>query len=288
MSQPIQLDAEILDNRLVTCDHYVMSLAAPPIAAGARPGQFVMLRPSAGADPLLPRALAFYGADPAAGRIDLLYRVVGIGTRLLSELRAGASVALWGPLGTAFALAPAGRAEAVGTTTPGPPGRSASRHLLVGGGIGVPPLVFLAETARRAASGADGFQALIGAATKEYLVGEAELRAAGVPVTVATDDGTRGHRGFVTDLLREALGRDGGPATVYACGPNPMLAAVAHLRAAAGVPCQVSLEAPMACGVGACLGCTVPLAAGGYARVCTEGPVFDATAIAWEALGAID
>jgi dihydroorotate dehydrogenase electron transfer subunit len=266
MSQPIQLEAEILDNRLVTCDHYVMTLAAPPIAAGARPGQFAMLRPAAGADPLLPRAMAFYGADPAAGRIDLLYRVVGIGTRLFSQLRAGERITLWAPLGTAFALAPAGR------------------HLLVGGGIGVPPLVFLAETARRAAPGAGGFQALIGAATSEYLVGEAELMAVGIPVTVATDDGTRGHRGFVTDLLRKALDGDGGPMTVYACGPNPMLAAVARLCADAGVPCQVSLEAPMACGVGACLGCTVPLAAGGYARVCTEGPVFDATAIAWDVM----
>src|SRR5262249_40690398 len=162
---------------------------------------------------------AFYGADPAAGRIDLLYRVVGIGTRLLSELRVGASVALWGPLGTAFALSPAGS-------------RLTHRHLLVGGGIGVPPLVFLSETAPRTASGTHRFQALIGAATKEYLVGEAELTAAGLPVTVATDDGTRGHRGFVTDLLREALGRVGGPATVYACGPNSMLAAVARLCAA--------------------------------------------------------
>lgn len=266
MSQPVQLDAEILDNRLITCDHYVMTLAAPPIAQHARPGQFVMLRPVPSADPLLPRALAFYAMDAAAGQIELLYRVVGIGTRLLSEIRAGERVTLWGPLGSAFALAPTGR------------------HLLVGGGIGVPPLVFFAESVRRAAQGAGDFEALLGAARADYLVGEAKLAAAGVPVRVATDDGSRGHRGFVTDLLEEALARDGGPATVYACGPMPMLAAVARLCAAAGAPCQVSLEAPMACGVGVCLGCTVPLKAGGYARVCTEGPVFDAESIAWETI----
>jgi dihydroorotate dehydrogenase electron transfer subunit len=275
MSQPVQLDAEILDNRLITCDHYVMTLAAPPIAEQARPGQFVMLRPVPSADPLLPRALAFYAADAAAGRIELLYRVVGIGTRLLSEIRAGERVTLWGPLGSAFALAPSGR------------------HLLVGGGIGVPPLVFLAESAPRTAQGAPGFVALLGAARADYLVGEAELAAAGVAVRVATDDGSRGHHGFVTDLLQEALAGEGGPASasahpqVYACGPTPMLAAVARLCAAAGVPCQVSLEAPMACGVGVCLGCTVPLRSGGYARVCTEGPVFDAESIAWQALAGL-
>jgi dihydroorotate dehydrogenase electron transfer subunit len=266
MSQPVQLDAEILDNRLITCDHYLMTLAAPPIAERARPGQFVMVRPVPSADPLLPRALAFLGADPSTGGIDLLYRVVGIGTRLLSEIRVGERVTLWGPLGSSFVLAPTGR------------------HLLVGGGIGVPPLVFLAETARRSAIAVDGIQAFVGAAPADYLVGEAELTAAGIPVRVATDDGTRGHHGFVTGLLREALAQDGGPTTVYACGPNPMLAAVARLCAGADVSCQLSLEAPMACGVGACLGCTVPLAAGGYARVCTEGPVFDAETIAWDTL----
>jgi len=265
MSQPVQLDAEILDNRLITCDHYVMTLAVPPIAQQARPGQFVMLRPVPSADPLLPRALAFYGAD-AAGRIELLYRVVGIGTRLLSEIRAGERVTLWGPLGSAFAPEPTGR------------------HLLVGGGIGVPPLVFLAVSLRRAAQGAGDFEALLGAARADYLVGEAELAAAGVPVRVATDDGSRGHRGFVTDLLQQALAHESGPPVVYACGPMPMLAAVARLCAAAGAPCQVSLEAPMACGVGVCLGCTVPLKAGGYARVCTEGPVFDAESIAWQTI----
>jgi dihydroorotate dehydrogenase electron transfer subunit len=241
-----------------------MTLGAPEVAAAAMPGQFAMLRTTFRADPLLPRAYSFLDADPDTGQIEVLYRVVGAGTRVLSELRPGARVSLWGPMGVPFAPAASGR------------------HLLVGGGVGVPPIVFLASRLARRP-----IQVLIGAATAEYLVGIDELPAAGVPVSVSTDDGSRGARGFVTDLLRDALAAGGDEGTtVYACGPMPMLAAVARICAAGGVACQVALEAPMACGVGACLGCTVARRAGGYARVCTEGPVFDAGEVEWDALQA--
>jgi dihydroorotate dehydrogenase electron transfer subunit len=268
MAHPVQLESEVRDNRLVAREHYLLTLAAPAIAAQALPGQFVMLRPGNGDDPLLPRAFSFHQVDAGSGSIDLLYRVVGTGTRRMSSLRAGEQVSVWGPLGTPFAP---------DTTT---------RMLLVGGGVGVPPLVHLGAQLVRDRGLRLSMQALIGAATADFVLGEEELVRAGVPVEIATDDGTRGHRGFVTDLLELALAKERASTSVYACGPMPMLAAVARICAEAGVACQVALEAPMACGVGACLGCTVPRVAGGYARVCTEGPVFDATAINWEQIQA--
>jgi dihydroorotate dehydrogenase electron transfer subunit len=268
MIQPpmVQLESEILDNRPVAREHFLLSLAAPPIASHALPGQFLMLRPGRTADPLLPRAFSFFAVAPGRGRVDLLYRVVGAGTRVMSALRPGDRVAVWGPLGQPFTPIPS------------------TRMLLVGGGVGVPPIVFMAARHRQplpAHGDSAGIEAFIGAATAEFVVGTEELVAASVPVQVATDDGTLGHRGYVTDLLQGALGSSTEETTVYACGPMPMLAAVARICSAAGVACQVALEAPMACGVGACLGCTVPRIEGGYARVCTDGPVFDAAAIAW-------
>lgn len=264
MAEAVQLEAPVLANREMASGHFRLSLAVPPIAAAVLPGQFVMLRCPDGADPLLPRAYSVYAADPASGRIDLVYRVVGAATRRMRQLRTGDLTSVWGPLGNAFTPAPSGE------------------MLLVGGGVGVPPLVFFAARLKKPPGSA--VRALIGAATATFLLGLEEFAAAGVPVAVATDDGTRGHHGFVTELLVQALA-EGRPTTVYACGPTPMLKAVARVCAAVGAACQVSLEAPMACGVGACLGCTVPRVAGGFARVCTDGAVFDATSIAWDQLG---
>ena len=287
MTDRIQFEASVAANREVAREHFRMSLHAPAVAAAARPGQFVMLRPGAGTDPLLPRAYSVYAADPEAGRIDVLYRVVGAGTRALRRLHQGETLSLWGPLGNHFIPAPSGRL------------------ILVGGGVGVPPLVFLAGSGGRAPGDSPAIRpgrgtartpdhpfaavpprplALVGAATAEYLVGVEDLAAAGAEVRVATDDGSAGARGFVTALLEEALAGGRDETTVYACGPLPMLAAVARVCARAAVPCQLALEAPMACGVGACLGCTVPRAEGGFARVCADGPVFAGPAIDWEAL----
>jgi dihydroorotate dehydrogenase electron transfer subunit len=273
-TEPTQLDAAILANREVAREHYRMALDAPAIASRARPGQFVMLRPGGGAGPLLPRAYSVYSADPESGRIDVLYRVVGAGTRALQRLHPGETLPVWGPLGNTFT----------------PP--ASSRLILVGGGVGVPPLVFLASSRKAGPPIIGGLggpssralTALLGAATAAYLVGMQDLASSGAEVRVATDDGSAGVRGFVTRLLEEELAGSSEEAVVCACGPLPMLAAVARICAGAEVSCQLALEAPMACGVGACLGCTVPRAAGGFARVCADGPVFDGAAIDWEAL----
>ncbi len=257
------LHAEVLDHHEVAPDHWVITLDAPEIAAGARPGQFVMVRGIQGTDPLLPRALSIYHADVEGGCIELLYRVVGPGTTRLQEHEPGRRVAVWGPLGSQFRL---------------PEG---DRVVLVGGGVGVPPLVFWAERLA-ALSVPMEVIALIGAQSESSLVGIDRLRRARANVRIATDDGSQGRKGYVTDLLPQAV--QSARATIYACGPTPMLKAVARLGKTLETPTELALEAPMACGVGACLGCTVPRREGGFARVCTEGPVFDRDSIDWETL----
>lgn len=252
--------AEVLDHVEVAPEHFVMTLDAPEIAREARPGQFVMVRSLGAWDPLLPRAFSVYHADAEGGCIDIMYRQVGRGTGRLRLNEPGGHVHLWGPLGKPFQLA------------------DVERVVLVGGGVGVPPIVFYAEYLDRLLAPVK-VVALIGAATETFLVGIDHLQRANATVRVATDDGTAGHHGYITELLPDYL--EDVPTAVYACGPMPMLAAVARITEAQGVPAELALEAPMACGVGACLGCTVPRREGGYARVCTDGPVFRPEEIAW-------
>ena len=254
------LQAEVLDHQEIAPEHYVLTMDAPEIAESVQPGQFVMVRSLGTADPLLPRAYSVYSADPEGGCISIMYRVVGRGTSRLMLHEPGQQVHVWGPLGNRFDY---------------PEGE---RVVLVGGGVGIPPLVFWAEWLSQKAAQVEVI-ALVGAATSDFLVGLDHFRRAKALVRTATDDGSHGHPGYVTELLPQAL--EGANATIYACGPMPMLKAVAAIAEARGVPAQLALEAPMACGVGACLGCTVPKRDGGYLRVCTDGPVFTPEQIAW-------
>ena len=224
--------------------------------ADPRPGQFYMLaaeeRWGAGADerPFLPRAFSF--ARVTAGpELSFVLEDVGPGTNRLAELGPGAGLWLTGPLGIGFT----------------PPGRG--RPLLVGGGIGVAPLLCWQDELL-AKNGTDPLVALLGFRSAAHA--EAADLFAG-ETRVATDDGSVGHHGFVTELLRAELDRDA-EATVYACGPPPMLEAVRALCAERGVPSQLALESGMACGFGACFGCVVPTR-GGYVRLCVDGPVID-------------
>jgi NAD(P)H-flavin reductase len=218
------------------------------------PGQFAMLataeRWGAGADerPFLPRAVSVCAHEP--GRVEYLLEAVGPGTERLCSLDPGETVLSLGPLGHGFSQ-----------PLPG------ERALLVGGGIGVAPLVAL-ERATQAATVLLGFRDAQRAAA-------AELFAA---PRVATDDGSVGAHGSVLALLERELGAGG--ARVFACGPAAMLEAVRALCAARLVPCELALESPMACGYGACWGCVVPLADGGYARLCVDGPVLDGARLA--------
>lgn len=234
---------------------------------GSEPGQFVMLSPGArGAvprtDPLLPRPMAIYRTLGDGNDFEVLYKVVGRGTALLAEATAGDPIGVVGPLGRGFA----------------PPGRD-EHAVLIGGGTGTASLLDQAALAARTGRAT----VLLGARTAGDLIGLAEFRALDVDLQLATEDGSEGHAGLVTELLASSISGDG-RSVVYACGPTPMMRAAADLAGAHGVPCRVSLENPMACGFGVCLGCAAPLAAGGFALVCRDGPVLDADQVAWEQL----
>jgi dihydroorotate dehydrogenase electron transfer subunit len=230
----------------------LIEAADPEGPPDPRPGQFYMLaaaeRWGGGGDerPYLPRA--FSHARSREGRLSFLLEAVGPGTERLAELRAGEGLHLVGPLGVGW--------------------RPATRPVLVGGGIGVAPLLCLQDEL--------GPEHLVLLGFRSAAHAEAASLFAGAPA-LATDDGSVGRPGLVTDLLREALAGDPG-ATVFACGPPPMLEAVRALCADLGVPAQLALESGMACGFGACFGCVVPTKAG-YVRLCVDGPVLDADAL---------
>jgi len=228
----------------------------------SEPGQFYMLRGDWGADPLLGRPLSILGENPSEGTIRFLLKVVGRGTRLLYELEPGQKVFGLGPLGRPFPRVVEGE----------------GRRVLVGGGVGVPPMVYLAGKLKEESL---AFTFLQGARTERDLVLLEDLEAMEVEPVLATEDGSRGRRGLVTEPMKDLIER--GADAVYACGPEGMLKAVADL-CRGKVACHMSLEARMGCGYGVCLGCVVPVQRDGhrvYERVCKEGPVFDGEAVLW-------
>ncbi len=242
-------------------------LDAPAVAGAARPGQFLMVRPAAERfDPLLPRPFSIHLADPGTGTVEVVFKALGVGTERLSRTNPGERVSVLGPLGAPFITTP-------DDATP----------LLVAGGVGVPPIHFLALTL--AAEGRRP-EVFIGARSSKELIGPASFESSGIRTATATDDGSHGFKGLVTALLEGRLEKADGPVALYACGPRPMLRETARLAELHDVPCQVSLEAHMACGMGVCLGCVVRVGEekNGYARVCREGPVFDGRAVDWENL----
>lgn len=262
-TQAVAERCRVLANQAAAPGHNLITVATRAIGRRARAGQFAQIRiPGRGV--FLPRPFSFLAAED--DHCSFLSRAVGPGTRALAAAAAGTELDLLGPLGRGFELAAA----------------AAGRVILVGGGVGVPPLVHAAaELAPRTGS------ALLGAARGELLLCEEELAGRGWQVRVATDDGSRGHHGLVTDLLQAALAASA-RAVVLACGPHRMLRRCAELTAAAGVPCQTAVEAPMACGFGVCLGCAIRVRAAGngrdrpeYALVCRDGPVFPAEQLLW-------
>jgi dihydroorotate dehydrogenase electron transfer subunit len=229
----------------------------------SEPGQFYMLRGDWGADPLLGRPLSILADDPRRGVLRFLLKVVGEGTRRLHALEPGEKVFALGPLGRPF---------------PVPDADSRKPAVLVGGGVGVPPLVYLAE---RFVEKGVTFTFLQGARTRADLLLLDELAGLGVKPVITTEDGSEGIRGLVTAPLEVELAR--GVRAAFACGPEGMLKAVARM-CKGKVPSHLSLEARMGCGYGVCLGCVVTVQRGGkrlYERVCQEGPVFDGEVVLW-------
>jgi dihydroorotate dehydrogenase electron transfer subunit len=274
---PVRELCEVLERRRVG-EYQALTLAAPRIAEGARPGQFVHLL--AGEDRSLPLRRPFSIWRVGSGTVEVVFDVVGAGTRALAQLRPHDVVDALGPLGRPF-----------------DPPEAPAGCLLVGGGYGAAPLFFLAAELRARGCRVD---LVTGAATAARLLDPTEAGRLGSSLTVTTDDGTAGRRGLVTDPLPELLAGTGAE-RVYACGPMPMLAAVSRVAAVAGVACQVAVEEQMACGTGICFSCVLPVGPGGgsgglepsppenretrMARSCLEGPVFDGAAVAWAELG---
>jgi len=240
---------------------WFMGLKSDEIAAAALPGQFVMIRVRKGLDPLLRRPFSICGTKE--GLILVLYRIIGGGTRIMASLKSGEGVCVLGPLGKGFDLP-----------------RPEQTPLIVGGGIGIAPLCFLAQKL-----GTLPVPIMMGAASAKEVIPIRDMDIGLKGISIATDDGSKGHHGVVTDLLRVHLDEEsmGEQPFVYACGPLPMLRKVAEMTMDV-TSCQVSLEAAMACGVGACQGCVVKAAQEEekmWCHVCKEGPVFHVGQIDW-------
>jgi dihydroorotate dehydrogenase electron transfer subunit len=264
---PHQTDAPVISNFEIVRDHYVITCRAPEIAAEARPGHFVNARiAEEGYDPLLRKPFSIYTVERERGEISLLYSVVGATTRGMARKQPGHTLDIVGPLGGKL-FTPATDPDTL--------------HIMVGGGYGVPPLVFLSRELLRSRKDTR-LAFLIGARTKDLLLCETELKTAGITTHTATDDGSCGFRGRVTDALAPLIAEHkASPISVYCCGPTPMMRAVGALCAEAGVPCQVSVEVSMPCGVGVCMGCVLDLTDGKRVRCCVDGPVFEAQEVSW-------
>jgi len=257
------LKARVVAHGQVGPQIYILGLRAPEITRAVRPGQFCMLdpKPPGAHDPLLRRPFSVHRVGPK-GLLVFMYKIVGRGTAIMSRLVPGDILKVLGPLGNGFSI---------DRDRPG---------LLVAGGIGIAPMVYLAESWPQGLS-----QAVVlgGRTDKELRYGIRCLEDTSAKVFVATEDGSLGERGLVTGLLPEALSFLKKDPVIYACGPWPMLRAVAVFAEEKGLLCQVSLEAHMACGLGLCLGCTIKSNSGKYLHVCMDGPVFSKDQIDWDA-----
>jgi len=256
----------VISNVEIIRDHKVITFVAPELAAVAQPGHFVNVLVSDGYDPFLRKPFSIYTVDRATGEVSVLYSIVGATTRGMARKRSGDTLDLVGPLG--------GRIFAPDT-------REGVTHIMVGGGYGVPPLVFLSRELREAGNDAN-LVFIIGARHQNLLVCEAELLEAGFDARVSTEDGSKGVQGRVTDVLEPILNELGGSnCSVYCCGPTPMMHAVGDLSERYEAPCQVSIEVAMPCGMGVCMACVIDTRDERRVRSCTDGPVFDSREVGW-------
>lgn len=253
-----QIKTTVVSKQALTKEIFKITLFAPSIASEAKPGQFVHLQCGSEQSFILRRPFSVHevvGVDT----IDILIRVVGQGTSWLAQRKPKDTIDAIGPLGNGFEVDP-----------------RIDRAMLIGGGIGVAPMVFLA---RQLFDAKVRSYTVLGAATSTDLLDAMELKRLTRRVAVTTEDGSRGHEGIVTEILGREI-EEARPQMVYACGPEQMLRNVAGICARYEVACQVSLEARMACGVGACLGCAVATV-DGYVNVCSSGPVFNTETLGW-------
>jgi dihydroorotate dehydrogenase electron transfer subunit len=253
----------ITENHNLAPGYYRLTLLAPEVAVLATPGQFIQIRVAGTVsnDPLLARPISIFRINTAENTISLIYKVVGRGTSILSGLNQGAVLEIMGPLGNGFTIPP-----------------DTTKLALVAGGVGMPPLFCLAELLVRSRADYPIFLFYGGRSKSDLL--ELDLwNRLGVKLLTATEDGSMGQQGFVTELFMKEHRRTRF-GFIAACGPQPMLQSVQKIALSEGISGQISLEAHMACGVGACLGCTCKTQQG-YKRVCADGPVFSIAEVVW-------
>lgn len=254
---------DVLWNENVGPGYFKIGLQCHPDYSDAVPGQFVMLRLNDRMVPLLRRPFSIHRLVEKKDRvygIEILYKVVGKGTHILSQHPAGSCLDLLGPLGKGFVLS-----------------KDHKKVFIVAGGIGVAPMVFLLSSMKKLGIDLSACQVFLGGRTSEDLLSMDECSDFGIRLQVTTDDGSSGNMCLVTTPVETSLAVER-PDMIYACGPMPMLKCVAGLAEKYGLPCQISVETVMACGMGTCLGCAIePKNDGGkYLHACTDGPVFDA------------
>jgi len=249
--------SKILWNQRIQSKYYRIGFESSDISNHALPGQFVMVRISHHGAPLLRRPFSIHRLIKKNGKkigFELLYKIVGQGTQIMAQLKNNDELDIIGPLGNGFQVP-----------------NMITKAVIVSGGMGVAPMIFLGDWVIEKRIKTDHY---IGAKTNEDILCLNELSHMGIVSEVATDDGSLGQKGFVSELLMEGISKEK-PDIIFSCGPNPMLKAIAGIAKKNQIPCQISLETHMACGMGACLGCAIkrPDFSNGFLHTCIEGPV---------------
>jgi dihydroorotate dehydrogenase electron transfer subunit len=267
------IPGKVTANKRLNAGHYLITLVLSEDIPKPLPGQFIMLHMDGKDGAFLgrPFSLYHYGSSGEETTIQVLYRVVGNGTRLMSELRRGDVVRILGPHGRAFEIFP-----------------DVKHIFMLAGGVGAAPISYLASHLSETMQDKGiKLYCYLGARRAKQILALERLEASCSSIKIATDDGSAGHRGLITELFADELSSfPPDRSVIYACGPEPMLKRLSEIVANRPMPCQILMEQRMACGVGACLGCAIDIkAADGkhqYARVCKEGPVFDIEDVVWK------
>ena len=296
-TQMFQEQCRVLEHKKVAPGHFILKLSSSQISQSARPGQFVQILCDDSLEPLLPRPFSFLDVDKKS--FSILYHVVGKGTAILAKKAKGDTLSVLGPCGNGFEFEKNGKclsADALVAEKIENGSGKEKKIILVGGGVGIPPLYHAAKELIQNKFPKKNIHIFLGARDKSLLLCEREFRALGVHLHLSTDNGSKGHRGFITDLLsnrlssilpasKASVGRHPLSSILFTCGPTPMMKAVAGIAQQFSIPCQVSVEVPMACGFGACLGCAVTVKdrdTHRYAIACCEGPVFRGEELLWD------
>ena len=258
---PKQILAELLRKEQIIKDVYKFTIKAEEIVKLAKPGNFIEIKVNNQTEPFLRRPISIYNMDKGKGILEFIFQVKGKGTKLLAQKQVGDDIDIIGPLG--FGIFDYSKYQNLA---------------IIGGGIGVFPLYELAKEAKKDGKNVTTY---LGYRNKDFVLLEKEFEQVSDELCLATDDGSYGKRGFVINFLKEDI-ENGKVDSIYACGPLPMLRAIKTLAVEKNIPCQVSLEEKMGCGMGVCVGCSVKIASSPaenpeYVGVCKAGPVFDAT-----------